>query len=208
MMQAVTGIKTMKVFDVFAAGLLLMTGSVAPVAAADAPVAKQALRPYTINAGDEVEVYVWGEERLQRVVRILPDGTFAFPLVGRISALGKLPTQIESEITEGLKSQYRGEVPQVTVSVRTPSGLQFSVIGHVKGPGTFTPGRYVNVIEALSFAGGPDEFAALDNVMIVRKNGNGISTIRTRLSGAFKGSREITAESVPQIEGGDTVIVP
>ena len=208
MMQAITGIKTMKFFDVLAAGLLLVAGWAVPVLADDAPASKQALRPYTINAGDEVEIYVWGEERLQRVVRILPDGTFAFPLVGRINAMGKLPTQIESEITAGLKSQYRGEVPQVTVSVRTPSGLQFSVIGHVKGPGTFTPGRYVNVIEALSFAGGPDEFAALDNVTIVRKNGNGISTIRTRLSSAFKGSREINSDSVPQIEGGDTVIVP
>ena len=198
----------MKVFQVFSASIALAAALVVPVAAAQDAASKQPLRPYTINAGDEVEIYVWGEERLQRVVRILPDGTFAFPLVGRITAVGKLPGQVESEITQGLKSQYRGEVPQVTVSVRTPSGMQFSVIGHVKGPGTFTPGRYVNVIEALSFAGGPDEFASLDNVMIVRKNGNGITTIRNRLSSAFKGSREINSDSVPQIESGDTVIVP
>ena len=168
---------------------------------------KAPIKPYSINTGDEVEVYVWGEERLQRVVRILPDGTFAFPLVGRILAAGKLPAQIETEITEGLKPQYRGEVPQVTVSVRAPSGLQFSVIGQVKGPGTFTPGRYVNIIEALALAGGPAEFANLDNITIVRKAGNSVRTIKARLAAAFKG-RDISADTVLQIEGGDTVIVP
>jgi len=188
--------------------VLALLGLAQPVAAIAQDAPKTALRPYTINAGDDIEIYVWGEDRLQRVVRVLPDGTFAFPLVGRVVAVGKLPAQIEREISEGLKPQYRGEVPQVTVSVKAPSGLQFSVIGRVKGPGTFTPGRYVNVIEALSLAGGPDEFANLDNVTIVRKSGSAITTIRARLSAAFKGARDLTSESVPTIEGGDTVIVP
>jgi polysaccharide biosynthesis/export protein len=206
MVQATVRIKTMKNNIGLVALALLTVTPVASAIAADAP--KTALRPYTINAGDEVEIYVWGEERLQRVVRILPDGTFAFPLVGRVTAVGKLPSQIETEISEGLKTQYRGEVPQVTVSVRAPSGLQFSVIGRVKGPGSFTPGRYVNIIEALSLAGGPDEFANLDNITIVRKSGGSIVTLKARLGAAFKGARDLTNESIPQIEGGDTVIVP
>ena len=174
--------------------------------AADAP--KSASRPYTINPGDEIEIYVWGEERLQRIVRILPDGSFSFPLVGRIAAAGKLPSQIESEISEGLKTQYRGAVPQVTVSVKSPSGMTFSIVGRVKGPGTFTPGRYLNIIEALSLSGGPDEFANLDNVTIIRKTATGITIMKVRLSAAFKGARDLTAQSLPQIETGDTVIVP
>jgi polysaccharide export outer membrane protein len=117
--------------------------------------------PYRINPGDELEVFVWGEERLQREVRVLPDGTFTFPLVGRIDALNALPGDLEARITRGLQPQYRGAVPQVTVSVKSPAGLQFSVVGKVRNPGTFTPGRYVNALEALSFAGGPTEFAQL-----------------------------------------------
>jgi polysaccharide biosynthesis/export protein len=169
------------------------------------------LRPYTINAGDEIEVYVWGEERLQRVIRILPDGTFAFPLVGKVDAVGKLPSDIEAIVTKGLESQYRGQVPQVTVSVRNPSGLQFSVAGKVKSPGTFSPGRYVNVLEALSFAGGPDEFASLDNVTIIRKSGNRLTSLKAKLGQFFKvssGARDPSAAAIPQIESGDTVIVP
>ncbi len=169
------------------------------------------LRPYTINAGDEIEVYVWGEERLQRSIRILPDGTFAFPLVGKIDAAGKLPADIEAVVTKGLESQYRGQVPQVTVSVKNPSGLQFSVAGKVKSPGTFSPGRYVNLLEALSFAGGPVEFASLDNVTIIRKTGNRLTSLKAKLGQFFKvssGARDPNAATIPQIESGDTVIVP
>lgn len=176
--------------------------------AAAAEPAKPLNRPYTINPGDEIEIYVWGEERLQRMVRILPDGSFAFPLVGRVMAAGKLPSQIETEISQGLKTQYRGEVPQVTVSVKAPSGMTFSIVGRVKGPGNFTPGRYLNILEALSLSGGPDEFANLDNVTIIRKTPTGLSVMKVRLSAAFKGARDLTAASLPQIESGDTVIVP
>jgi polysaccharide biosynthesis/export protein len=184
----------------------LMSFSGTGAFAADAP--KPAGRTYTINPGDEIEIYVWGEDRLQRVVRILPDGSFAFPLVGRIIAAGKTPTAIETEISQGLKAQYRGEVPQVTVSVKAPSGMTFSIIGKVKGPGTFTPGRYLNILEALSLSGGADEYANLDNVTIIRKTAAGIQVMKVKLSAVFKGSATITAESLPQIETGDTVIVP
>ena len=167
-------------------------------------------RAYTVNPGDEIELYVWGEERLQRQLKVLPDGSFSFPLIGRVVAAGKTLREIEAIVTKGLESQYRGQVPQVTVSVKVASGLQFSVAGRVKGPGTFTPGRYVNVLEALTIAGGPDEFANLDNVVIVRKTAIGLTTIRARLSGIFKGAIPAggLATSIPPIESGDTVIVP
>lgn len=192
-----------------------MTTQVAAAQAQPAPSAEpqslQPQRPYTVNAGDEIEIYVWGEERLQRVVRVLPDGTFAFPLVGKVMAQGLVPSQIEALIAKGLEPQYRGQAPQVTVSVRNPSGMQISVMGKVRSPGTFTPGRYINLLEAMSIAGGPSEFADLDNVTVVRKTATGLVSIRARLSGALKSgpsSRDLSANNIIQLESGDTVIVP
>lgn len=175
-------------------------------AAASAP-----LPPYRINPGDELEIFVWGEERLQRTVRVLPDGSFSFPLVGRVVALGRLTTELEAVISEALKSQYRGEVPQVTVSVASTAGLQFSIIGNVRSPGTFTPGRYVNVLEAMTLAGGPSEFAQLSNVLVIRKEGEKLTSFRVRLTDVLRGSpsaQDLSPERIPQIRGGDTVIVP
>ena len=165
--------------------------------------------PYRINAGDELDVNVWGEERLQRTVRVLPDGTFSFPLVGQVKALNALPSEIAAAITRGLAPQYRGEVPQVTVSVQNPSGMQFSVIGKVRNPGAFTPERYVNALEALSMAGGPTEFAQIGDIVIIRKVGTGLQAIRVRLSDALKGNvGGISSAAIPQMEAGDTLVVP
>jgi polysaccharide biosynthesis/export protein len=192
----------------FALGIVLLASFGSALAQDVVPT----LRPYTVNAGDEIEVYVWGEERLQRVIRVLPDGTFSFPLVGKVIATGLSPTQIEALIAKGLETQYRGQVPQVTVSVRNPSGFQYSVAGRVKSPGTFSPGRYINLLEALSTAGGPDEFANLDNVSIIRKSGTSHIVIRAKLGAIFKSgglaARDLAANAIPQIESGDTVIVP
>lgn len=166
-------------------------------------------RPYRINAGDELEINVWGEERLQRTVRVLPDGTFSFPLVGQVAALNSLPSEIERRIVQGLTPQYRGAVPQVTVTVREPAGMQFSVVGKVRTPGAFSPTRYVNALEALSMAGGPTEFADLRDVVIIRKVGGRLAAIRVRLSEALRGSVEaINEANIPQMQGGDTLVVP
>ena len=168
--------------------------------------------PYRINAGDELEIYVWGEERLQRKVKVLPDGSMAFPLVGQLNVNGMLPKDLEAVIADRLQPQYRGQVPQVTVSVVAPLGLQFSVMGKVKAPGTFSPGRYVNLLEALSLAGGPAEFANLDSLVIIRKGKDqGLSTLRVRVGALFKSgvdNRTVAQAEIPTIQSGDTVIVP
>ena len=164
---------------------------------------------YRINPGDELEILVWGDERLQRVVRVLPDGTFAFPLVGQVSAAGRLPADLERVITAGLQPQYRGPVPQVTVSIKNPAGYQFSVVGKVRSPGTFTPGRYVNALEAIAIAGGPTEFAQVGGISIIRKSGAQLRNIRVRISDALKGNTDrVTQSEIPPIESGDTLVVP
>ena len=198
----------MKLGNLLGVAALLALAPVAP-APAQVPPGTAAFPAYRINPGDEIEVMVWGEERLQRTVRVLPDGTFAFPLVGQMVAAGQLPADLERLITAALRPQYRGVVPQVTVSVKNPSGYQFSVVGKVRSPGTFTPGRYVNALEAISIAGGPTEFAQTGDITILRKSGLGMQTLRPRLSGALKGNvPRLPQVDIPPIQSGDTLVVP
>ena len=193
-------------------GLVGLTFAV--VATAQAPLsvppsATFAGTPYRINPGDELEIFVWGDERLQRTVLVLPDGTFAFPLVGQVNAAGRLPSEIERVITAGLQPQYKGPVPQVTVSVKKASGYQFSVVGKVHNPGTFTPGRYVNALEALAVAGGPSEFANTNGARVIRKIGNRMIVIPVHLQDALRGdTSRLTPNEIPWIESGDTLVVP
>jgi len=176
-----------------------------PVPAATAP--KSATSTYRISAGDQLDIYVWGDERLQRSVTVLPDGTFGFPLAGTVMAAGHTTNEVEAELSRLLAPQYKDVAPQVTASVRQSSGMQISVIGKVKAPGTFSPTRYVTVLDALALAGGPSEFADAGNIVILRNAGGKSQVIRTRLGNVLKG-RPSDGDSIPQLLAGDTVIVP
>ena len=77
----------------------------------------------------------------------------------------------------------------------------------VQSPGTYTPGRYVNALEAVSLAGGPTQFASMGNVSILRKSGQQLQSIRVRLSDVLKGDTSRITE-IPFIQSGDTLVVP
>ena len=82
-------------------------------------------------------------------------------------------------------------------------------MGKVKGPGTFTPGRYVNALEAIAIAGGPSEFAQTGGVKIIRKVGNQLVVIPIRLQDALRGdTSRLGPNDVPWIQSGDTLVVP
>ena len=197
-----------RILMVFAlVGVSLSAAAQAPLSVP--PSATVSGTPYRINPGDELEILVWGDERLQRSVLVLPDGTFAFPLVGQVNAAGRLPSDLERVITAGLQPQYKGPVPQVTVSVKKPSGYQFSVVGKVHSPGAFTPGRYVNALEAVAIAGGPAEFANTAGARIIRKVGDRLTVIPVRLQDALRGdTSRLGPNEIPRIESGDTLVIP
>ena len=166
---------------------------------------------YRIYPGDEIELYVWGEERLQRTVKVLPDGTLAFPLVGQLRAAGLTLAEIEGMVTERLAPEYRGDVPRVTASVVTSAGTQFSVMGRVNAPGAFTPTRQLNVLEALALAGGPSEFAKLDEVLVLRKTNGTITPYTVNVSRLFRANvrpNHVEDANILTIQPGDTIIVP
>ena len=182
-----------------------------PATAAPSPRPSAAPEGYRISPGDQIEIYVWGDERLQRSLSVLPDGTFAFPLAGTINAAGRSPADIETELSKLLASQYKGVPPQVTVSVRAPSGMQVSVIGKVHTPGNFSPTRYLNVLGALALAGGPTDFADVGNIIILRRNGDHVDVIHARLTNVLKGrpdANDLGSGGMPQLVAGDTVVVP
>ena len=166
---------------------------------------------YRISPGDQIDIFVWGEDRLQRSLAVLPDGSFAFPLAGTVQAAGRTPTEIEGELSRLLAGQFKGVPPQVTVSVKAPSGMQVSVIGKVRSPGTFSPSHYVTVLDALAQAGGPTDFADVGNIIILRHNGTDTQVIKLRLENVLRGrpsQTDLAAGTIPQLIAGDTVVVP
>jgi polysaccharide biosynthesis/export protein len=164
---------------------------------------------YKISPGDALDIYVWGDDRLSRTLTVLPDGTFSFPLAGTVMAAGHSSTEVEAQLSNLMAPQYKGIPPQVTVSVRAAAGMQISVIGKVHSPGTFSPTRYLTVLDALALSGGPTDFADVGGIVILRNVGGKVTAIKARLGGVLKGKPDTDELSnLPQLIAGDTVVVP
>ncbi len=159
--------------------------------------------PYTINPGDLLEISVWKEPDLQRQVLVRPDGAFSFPLSGDIVAEGRTVEDVRTEITAQLETFIPDLV--VTVTVAEIRGNKIFVIGQVNTPGEFVVNPRVDVIQALSIAGGMTPFAQVNNIKILRRR-NGQQRIQS-----FRYSDIIKGENLEQnilLEVGDVVLVP
>jgi len=160
-------------------------------------------RDYLINPGDVLEVSVWKEEGMEREVLVLPDGTFSFPLVGFVEAAGHSPKDVQ----ETLVDRIRRFIPQpvVTVSVREVTGNSVFVIGFVAKPGEYRASRQLDVLQALSLAGGLTVRANERDIKIVRRT-DGRQTIYPFNFIEFKNGVGLETNII--LKSGDTVIVP
>ncbi len=166
--------------------------------------AQQEGNAYIIQAGDVLEISVWREADLTREVLVRPDGGMSFPLVGNILATDKSVTDIQQEIAERLAT-YIPE-PVVTVSVKEIKGNSIYVIGQVNLPGEYVATRRMDVMQALSLAGGMTAYASGNKIKILRRDNDSKQiAIRFRYDDVAKGEN---LEQNIVLQGGDVVVVP
>lgn len=186
------------------ASLVLM--SILALAAPRSALAQDAAaprEPYTINPGDLLEISIWKEPDLQRQVLVRPDGAFSFPLSGDVVAIGRTVEAVRRELTNRLSTFIPDLV--VTVTVAEINGNKIYVIGQVNSPGQFVVNPRVDVIQALSIAGGMTPFAESNDIKILRRR-NGVQTIlRFRYNDIIKGQN---LQQNVLLEVGDVVLVP
>lgn len=158
---------------------------------------------YLIGPEDTLEIDVWKEKDLQKEVLVRPDGWITFPLVGNIEAKGKTAQQLQDEITEWLR-QYIPN-PVVTVSVQKIASYKIYVIGRVNKPGDYVVGHYIDVLQALTLAGGLTPFAEEKKIKVVRKKNGKETILPFDYSAVKKGKR---MEQNINLMSGDVIIVP
>ena len=125
---------------------------------------------YQIGPGDLLDISVWKEEDMQLQVLVKPDGGITFPLVGDLQASG-LTT---AELTEQIKQKLKRYIPNpvVTVSVLNSVSNKIYVVGKVNRPGEYKATHYMDVLQALSLAGGLTPYARESKISVVRRDGN------------------------------------
>lgn len=171
---------------------------------ADAARAAEARDPaYRIGPEDGLEISVWKDDSLKSTVLVRPDGGISFPLVGELPVAGLTATQVREEIV----TRLRRFVPdaEVTVSVVRVASYRVYVTGRVNRPGEFAVGRTLDVLQALSLAGGMTPFADESEIRIIRREG------ARQLSIPFDYRQLRKGQGLAQnilLRSGDVVLVP
>lgn len=124
---------------------------------------------YRIAPGDELNVYVWKNDSLSKIVIVMPDGKISYPLIGAIQAAGLTLEQLEDSMRKSL-SQYvlpdteyritRGDELEIfiwrhkdltkRVKVMPDGKISCPLIGTLKTEGLTVDGLQAKINEALS----------------------------------------------------------
>lgn len=178
-----------------------------PKAAATAAIATRPagmnLPSYHLQPGDVITVSVWKETDLQSDVLIRPDGGFSFPLAGEVVAVGKTVDDIRAFLVDRLKRYIPN--PVVTVAVKQINGNRVYVVGRVNRAGDFPLSSPMDVMQAIALAGGTTPFAAVNDIVILRRQNGEQQALHFHYSDVARG-RDLSQNVL--LQTGDTVVVP
>jgi polysaccharide biosynthesis/export protein len=160
---------------------------------------------FVIGVGDVVRINVWHMPDLSVDARVRPDGTVTMPLVGDLKASGETPSALRSRLETALKEYVKDESAKVTVAISEVHSYQFTVVGKAERQGSFSAQSFVTVTEALALAGGPNRFASLSHVVLIRPSSGGPRRIPIDLEAIYSGKRP---EMNLVIMSGDMLYLP
>jgi polysaccharide export outer membrane protein len=87
------------------------------VAALQLGLALASAQEYAIGPADVLTITVWGQPDLSRDYPVDPDGSLAFPFLGRVRAAGLTTPRLAARLAELLEKDYLVD-PQVSVTVK------------------------------------------------------------------------------------------
>ncbi len=153
---------------------------------------------YKIGPEDILYVQVWREPDFTEVLAVRPDGKITMPLIGEVQAEGLTPIALTKVLTDKLGNYVNR--PDVTVSIQQVRSKKYFIDGGVGRPGEYALVSPTRVLEALSIAGGFQEFADKKHIKILR----GDKTFNFNYNDVSKGKH---MEENIWLENGDHIIV-
>jgi len=169
---------------------------------------------YVLGTQDVFSITVWGQGGVSDRFTVEADGTFTFPMLGRLKAGGFTVRQLQNELSNRLRDGYFND-PRVTVVVEEYRSQRIFMVGEVKSPGTYSLTRPITLVEALTLAGSTTPNAGAVALVRRRNNGDaakgpvtqagdGITEIRVDLTALQAG----VLSNNPVLRDGDTIVVP
>lgn len=157
--------------------------------------------PFRIGPEDILDVQVWKNTDLSRVVPVRPDGMISLPLVNDIQASGLTPGELRQQITQRLAEFIPS--PEVSVIVREVHSVKVAVLGNVKIPGHYEVKSPATVLELIARAQGLTEFADRGRIVVLRQQGASTARIPFNYRKVAEGSEQDNFYVRP----GDIIVV-
>ncbi|HEY5411258.1 MAG TPA: polysaccharide biosynthesis/export family protein [Caulobacteraceae bacterium] len=132
---------------------------------------------YRLFPGDELDIAVPTAPELSKTVIVQPDGRVSLPLVGPVMVADRTTLQAQDALDAAYASQLRR--PEVYVTVKTAGPLKVFVGGEVDKPGVYDMPGDINSLQAVIQAGGFKTTARREQVVIIRRGGDGRAMMRT-----------------------------
>jgi polysaccharide export outer membrane protein len=185
------------------------------VAITTGPVSAQPAADYVIGPQDVLAIQVFDQPDLGGKYTVEADGTFTFPLIGRVKAGSLTLRAFERELKDRLADGYFRS-PQVTVAVEQYRSQRVFVMGEVRQPGPVVLTGGITLIEALARAGStlPTSSGEVSIVRAPQTAGEGGPAMpgQDAATEVFRASiRDLQSGSLSQnieLRDGDTIFVP
>jgi polysaccharide export outer membrane protein len=170
---------------------------------------------YTISPEDVLRIMVQEHADLSLEVAVAPDGTFAYPFLGKVQAAGLTVPQLEGQMIQRLANGYLVD-PQLAITVAQYRNRHVYLLGAVRTPGVYPLRHNATLVELLTQAGGPTPEAGWYALVVRAADGqNGVAHSPTGAPGRSV-VRHIDLEKLMVgqmvedigIESGDTIYVP
>ena len=162
-------------------------------------------RDYIIGPEDVLEITVWRNQDLSKVVQVRPDGRISLPLIGDVNAVGKTPTQLTADISAKLK-EYK-EAPSVAIVVKEVNSYAIFVLGEVGRPGKYPLKSKTTLLQGITIAGGFSQTAARNKVVVFRFNDTSNGSVKMKASYDDIVLRDGSQQNI-ELKPGDTIVVP
>lgn len=181
--------------------LLLACASPPPTPEVSASPPEPYEREYRIRIGDHLTIRHHFDEELSEDLIVRPDGRISLSLIPEVTAVGKTPDELARHL-EGLYGVELRE-PRIAVILRETTRRAF-IDGEVEEPGVIDLDGPMTVLQAIARAGGATDRARLEQVILIRSNGESYSIYELDLENARLGGPVLGATLMPD----DVLYVP
>lgn len=121
---------------------------------------------YILGPEDVLEITVWKNADLSKLVQVRPDGKVSLPLIGDVVAVDRTTTELTEDITHRLKAYM--ENPTVSILVKEVNSYAIYVLGEIAKPGKYPLKTKTTLLQAITLAGGFTVTAARNKIVIFR----------------------------------------